>query len=258
MFVAAALGAPSVGTPLACKRAPQAPAPLVETRPAAPLPAGAEVTRDPATGAVRWLRGQDLSHELESDPRFRADQAQGRAEAVARRFVEAYARAFRLEDPARELRLDGIRTEETGRTRVTFAQTWRGYPVLRGVLHVHLDRASRVALVNGDYLPTPAGIDPAPTLSADDACECAATSMGGPTGGRALCDAELVVAADRVGRPRLAWRVRHGPGAVQARETLVDARSGEVLGSLPLSYPMQLPGEPTRMRVVPPTEEEPR
>jgi hypothetical protein len=82
--------------------------------------------------------------------------------------------------------------------------------------------------------------------------------MGGPPGGRALCDAELVVAADRAGRPRLAWRARHGPGVVQARETLVDARSGEVLGSLPLSYPMQLPGEPTRMRVVPPTEEEPR
>lgn len=254
VFGAVVLGAASAATPLACKGAPRAPAGEVgeraETRAvhsAAPLPPGADVTRDPATGAIRWLRGADLSRELESDPNFRADQAEGRAEAVARRFVEAYAGAFRLEDPVHELRLDAIGTDETGRTRVTFAQTWRGHPVLRCVVHVHLDLAGRVVVVNGDYLPTPAGVDPTPTLSADDACERAATSMGSPPGGRALCDAELVVAADREGRPRLVWRARNGPGVVQARETLVDARSGEVLESLPLSYPMTLPGERTRM-----------
>jgi Zn-dependent metalloprotease len=214
------------------------------------LPAGAEVTRDPATGAIRWLRGGDLSRELESDARFRADQAQGRAEAVARRFLEAYAGAFGLDDPARELRLDRIDRDASGRTRVRFAQTWRGIPVLRGVVHVHLDPAHRVALVNGDYLPTPSGLDPKPALSADQARTRAAGD-----GGCAGCDAELVVTTDRDGRPRLAWRVRSGSGGFRAQETLVDARSGDVLASQPLAYPSESPRDPAAAPVAPGTEE---
>jgi hypothetical protein len=203
----------------------------------ATLPTGATLTRDPATGTVRFLKGQNLSRELDGDPLFRAARNSGDAEAVARAFLSAYATVFRLEDPARELALKRIDVDRIGTTHVRFDQSYHGLPIPGGELIVHLDRERRVVLVNGSYVATPSEVDVTPAISADDARMVAARE--GDLGADACnaCATDLVLFAERGAPPRLAWRVAAPAGGIAASERWIDAKSGAPLRSLPVAIP---------------------
>ncbi|RIK92980.1 MAG: hypothetical protein DCC71_24265 [Proteobacteria bacterium] len=193
------------------------------------LPADATLTRDPETGTVRFLRGPDLSRELDADPAFRAARAAGDAEGVARAFLQRYAEPLRLDDPRAELALQRIDVDRIGSTHVRFEQRHRGLPIPGAGLIVHLDRERRVNLVSGSYVATPRDVAAEPALSADAARAAA--------GDCAACAADLVVFAERGRDARLAWRVAPPAERIAGEVLTVDAKSGEVLRREPVSIP---------------------
>lgn len=201
------------------------------------LPPGATLTRDPATGTVRFFKGQNLSRELDGDPLFRAARNAGDAESVARAFLTAYAELFRLDQPNAELTKRRIDVDKIGTTHVRFDQTYRGLPIPGAELIVHLDRERRVVLVNGTTIATPRELDATPSLSADDARGIAARDAGLAADACAACATDLVVFAERGATPRLAWRVAAPAGAIQGGERTIDAQSGALLRNLPAAIP---------------------
>jgi len=195
------------------------------SRGAAALPKGAELTRDPANGTVRFLKGQDLSHDLDADPAFKASRSVGDAEGVARAFVEHFGGLWRLDDVQTELVQHRIDVDRSGACHVRFGQVWHGVPVAGAELVVHLDRERRVVVVSGSYVPTPREVGTTPEIHADAAREVAAREIGGEP--CTACPVELVVFAEGGAAPRLAWRV--APATRRGDEVLVDATSGALL-----------------------------
>lgn len=200
------------------------------------FPSDAQVERDPANGTLRFLAGPDLTRGLEGDPDLRAARAAGDPAAIALAFVAAHAGAFRLARPAEELAVREVRPDRDGRRIVVFDQRWRGVPVLRGELRVHVDAAGRVVVANGATIPTPSDVDTAPRLDAAAARARAAAVLGRACDG---CSTELVIAPAGAGA-RLAWRVGPPPGAL-SDALVIDARDGEVLERVPVA----LPGRPS-------------
>jgi len=201
------------------------------------LPPGSTLTRDPASGTVRFFKGQNLSRELDGDPLFRAARNAGDAESVARAFLAAYAELFRLDQPNAELTKRRIDVDKIGTTHVRFDQTYRGLPIPGAELIVHLDRERRVVLVNGTTIATPRELEVTPALSADDARGIAARDAGLAADACAACATDLVVFAERGATPRLAWRVAAPAGALQGAERTIDAQSGALLRKLPVAIP---------------------
>lgn len=200
------------------------------------LPSDAQVVRDPANGTIRFLAGPDLARGLEGDADLRAARAAGDPAAIALAFVAAHADAFRLARPAEELAVREVRPDRDGRRIVVFDQRWRGVPVLRGELRVHVDGAGRVVVVNGATIPTPSSVDTAPRLDA-----AAARARAADVAGHACddCSAALVIAPAGAGA-RLAWRVGPPPGGL-SDAFVIDARSGALLERVPVV----LPGRPS-------------
>ncbi len=217
---------------------PRNSAPAVAPAPAVaepPLPAGATLTRDPVTGTVLFLKGQNLSRELDVEPMFRASRGAGDAEGVARAFLVTYAPIFRLDQPNEELVVRRIDLDKLGTTHVRFDQLYRGMPIPGAQLIVHLDRDRRVVLVSGKYFATPTGLATTPKLSADDARAIAAQAGGFAEGACAVCPADLVVFAEKRQPMRLAWRVGVPPDSIDALERTIDAEDGTLLRSLPVA-----------------------
>ena len=199
------------------------------------LPRGATLTRDPASGTVLFLKGKDLSRELDLEPVFRAKRNAGDAEGVARAFLAAYAPVFRLAEPNEELVLRRIDLDKNGSTHVRFDQAFRGLPIPGAQLIVHLDRGRRVVLVSGKYIQTPADFAMTPKLSADDARAAAEREGGFAAGACAACAADLVLFAEKNQPPRLAWRVGVPIDSAGALERTIDAENGALLRSLPVA-----------------------
>jgi Zn-dependent metalloprotease len=189
--------------------------------------------RDLATGTVRFLKGENLSAELDGNPTFKASRAAGDSEGVARAFLAHYRTLLRLDDPATELVKRRIDVDRSGASHVRFAQIWRGLDVLGAELIVHLDRERRVVLVNGAYAPTPHSVDTKPSINATQARAAAAKAAGGEP--CSTCPTELVVFADRHASPRLAWRVAPPAGQIHGEEILVAADDSDVLRRLPVA-----------------------
>ena len=184
---------------------------------------------------MRFLKGKDLSRELDLEPMFRATRNAGDAEGVARAFLSAYAPTFRLEDPSTELVLRRIDLDKSGSTHVRFDQRFHDLAIPGAQLIVHLDRDRRVVLVSGRYLPTPDDLVVAPKLSADDARGIAEREGGLAAGACATCAADLVVFAEKHQPLRVAWRVGVPLDSTGALERTIDAESGALLRSVPVA-----------------------
>jgi hypothetical protein len=211
-------------------------APAAPAVPDPPLPAGAELTRDPSNGTVRFLKGQNLSRELDVEPMFTATRNAGDAEGVARAFLTAYEPLFRLDQLDQELVLRRVDVDKNGSSHVRFDQVYRGIPILDAQLIVHLDRNRRVVLVSGKYITTPNGLaDDKPKLTADEARTIAEREGALAAGSCAACDTDLVVFLEKYKAPRLAWRVGVPLDSVGALERTIDAGDGALLRSDPVA-----------------------
>lgn len=70
-----------------------------------PLPAEAQLRRDPRLGTITPLKAPDRSAQLEQNPAFARLQAGGRFGDMARAFIAACQAGFRLTNPADALRV---------------------------------------------------------------------------------------------------------------------------------------------------------
>lgn len=198
----------------------------------AKLTEGAVLKQDPVNQTVRFLRGPDLSQQLDADPAFSAARRAGDPEGVARAFLQHYAELFRLEDPRAELTLQRIDLDRFGTTHVRFEQRIGAYPIPGANLNVHLDRSRRVAMVNGVYVPTPTGFETTAKLSEADARAIATRETGVPCD---ACTVDAVVFAEAALEPRLAWRVVPPADRIDASELILDASDGAVLRRQPVA-----------------------
>lgn len=197
-----------------------------------------EVRLRPDNQTVMQIRGRALERPARVTPQTsEAD----RAEQTARNFLRAHRVLLRLEDPDRELQLERQQHGPTGERHLRFTQVYQGLPVWPAGLSVHLDAQGTVTLVDGAYVPTPAGVAAQPAVTADEAAKLA--KAGVPDGAAAATTApELVVYAPLDGPPRLAWKLDVSVGIFSAWRLAIDAQDGRVLSRVTLVCEANAPG----------------
>ena len=200
------------------------------------LPSDAGLRRDPQRGTVRFLRGANLSQDLERDPAFRALQAADRFAEIALAFLTAYATEFRLVQPEDEMVVASVETDDLGFNRVRLQQRFEGIPVWGAELIVQLDRANHVNLVQGRYIPTPERLGTIPEITGEDALAIASTKLADPESGCPGCRSDLVIFASDNQPPRLAYRVRVTISMTEGWVMIVDAVTGAMLDKLSTVY----------------------
>ncbi len=197
-----------------------------------PLPARAEIRRDPRLGTITFLKAPNLSERLEYATDFAQLQASHQFGALARAFIYAYRTEFRLTQPADELQVQSVETDALGLTHVRLQQTFHGVPVWAAELVVHLNADSQIYLVQGRYIPTPLNLPTDPKLTEQAVLQWAADHLGRPLTGCLTCQVALVIFAAEGKAPRLAYRVLALLTVAEGWELMVDARTGEVLQQL--------------------------
>jgi len=196
------------------------------------FPIPAEIRRDPQRGTIIFLKAPNLSARLERDPDFARLRANKQLGDMARAFLHAYRTDFRLTDPANELQVQAVTTDDLGLTHVRLQQTFQDIAVWAAELIVHLNADARVYLVQGRYIPTPRGLSVEPGLTEQTALQRAADHLGQSLTGCLKCQVALVVFAAEDAAPRLAYRVLALPGLTEGWEVMIDAQTGEVLQEL--------------------------
>ena len=197
-----------------------------------PLPVRAEIRRDPRLGTITFLKAPNLSERLEHDTDFAQLQANRQFGDLARAFIHAHRADFRLTQPADELRVQSVKTDNLGLTHVRLQQTFQDVPVWAAELIVHLNADAQIYLVQGRYIPTPHNLSTDPELTNQAALQRAADHLGKPLAGCLKCQAALVIFAAEGKAPRLAYRVLALLSLAEGWEMMIDARTGTILQQL--------------------------
>jgi len=201
-----------------------------------PFPSDASLRRDPGRGTVRFLKGRNLSRDLEQDEAFRALQAADRFAEIALAFLNAYRTEFGLRQPMVEMRVDSVVTDDLGFKQVRLQQTFAGIPVWGAELIVQIDRDNHVNLVQGSYFRTPVRARTTAELASDEALRIAAASLSGIGPECPRCRSKLVIFASDSNPPRLAYRIIAPISLVEGWAVMVDAMTGIILGKVPMVY----------------------
>jgi Zn-dependent metalloprotease len=203
------------------------------------FPAQAEIRRDPQRGTVTFLKAPNLSQQLEKNRDFTNLQDRKQFAEVTHAFFDAYRAAFRLDQPAQELKVQSVKTDDLGLTHVHLQQVFQNIPVWAAELRVHLDKAAHVYLAQGRYIPTPQGIDTKPALTQQLAIQRATEELSKTAADCQRCQAELVIFAADSKAPRLAYRVLANISLAEGWEIMADAQTGAILQKLPTVVQLQ-------------------
>ncbi len=161
---------------------------------------------------------------------------------LAQSWLETFAPALKLSQPAAELSLSRYGTDELGKRHLRLQQSWQGLPVWANELYVHVDATDQVYAVNGRYAPSPAAIDPAAAridgaaaveqsrahLAAEGRLEAIPAALARLTR-YSQPVSQKAIWIDRLGTPRLVWQVDINASVRDWYTVMVDAVSGEVL-----------------------------
>ena len=178
------------------------------------------------------MKAPNLSEHLEHDTDFAQLQTSKQFEGMARAFIHTYRADFRLTDPANELQVHSVKTDDLGLTHVRLQQTFLNVPVWAAELIVHLNADAQVYLVQGRYISTPHHLSTEPGLTQQTALQRAVDHLGQSLAKCLTCQAELVVFAVEGKAPRLAYRVPVLLSLAEGWEMMIDAQTGEVLQKL--------------------------
>jgi Zn-dependent metalloprotease len=193
------------------------------------LPKDAAIQRNSADGAIRQLKGIDLSLALEQGVHFRELQQNSLEEEIAMCFMQAYSKLFRLDAPHEELQPVVASPDESGFTHVRLRQLYAGLPVRNRELIVHLNAKKQVYLVDGSYHPTPSGLETTPRISSQRATETAREALAWDNKMRRGYRTQVAVYVDRQNHTLLAYQVIAYKGTADDWEIWVDANTGEIL-----------------------------
>ncbi len=174
-----------------------------------------------------FLKGENLSAGLADDPAFKQLQDNKEYARIARRFAASRADEWGIKDPAKELTLHSVRTDELNTTHVALQQMYRHIPVWNRGVTVHINPSGQVYLVQGRLIPTPEGLNTVPGTGPGEAMAAVGKALPDDAD-CAACQAEGVIFVSADG-PRMAYRVVATPGLSQRRIFFVDAGTGEIL-----------------------------
>lgn len=193
---------------------------------AAPPPSGfpsdAVVRYDPTRKTILRSEAKDI---LQSVP---AAQALARTDPAAAvlLFVAANRQAFRVSNPAVELRVRSIEPDELGFRHVRMAQFFHGLEVVQCELLFHFNRERALYLITGSYIATPRLETLQPKLSPALAARAAAKELKVPP---ADWPAKLKIWPGPGGAGLLAFEVQASIAIDQAWRIFIDANSGKIL-----------------------------
>ncbi len=146
---------------------------------------------------------------------------------------------FGLRGSEAELQVSGERTDELGGRHVSYAQTYRGVPGLRGHAAGPLQRDGELTSVNGNVIPE-IRVNPDPTRTAAEAAAAAIAAVGADNAGRdvyARSGLLMVYRTDLArgieGENHLTYQIEVGNGADIREFVYVDAHSGKIVDRLP-------------------------
>lgn len=190
------------------------------------------VGRDPVSQRVRRLAGS-ATHPL-------TPASNASATAISRSFINRYAEAFGVSDPAGELVEIAHEQGIDGTSVIKYQQQINGVPVLAGEIAVQLDDQGSILGATGESLTSAPGIvdttpsvDPGVALvtalqltSKYDQVEVSELQPGPPA---LLVYDPILIGADDASSPHLVWQieVRTAIGDIQ-RLVLIDAHTGGV------------------------------
>jgi bacillolysin len=181
---------------------------------------GAKLSISPATGTARFMRAPRGKALGVAGAQKRADHAMA--------FLKANGNAFGLRDATTELKLQGVREDKLGDSRVSYLQSYRGVPVFGASLAVHYDKQGNLKAVNGVVVPD-ITLDTVPRTSQAQAGAVALKQVKGSD--VAVRGTRLLVFREGLlkgvpGANHLAYEVEVGNGTNVREFVYVDANNG--------------------------------
>lgn len=197
-----------------------------------PFPTDAQVRYDAKNKTVTFLKARNLSESLEQDTHFRELQAANQFSEIALTFIAAYRSRFQLQQPAQELTVQLVTTDDLGLTHIRLQQVFADLPVWSAELNVHLDRSNHVYLIQGRYIPTPSLLSTTPQITPEGAVQRAAAHLSLQSGCPG-CRADLLIFPSADANPRLAYGVAVPVSLAEGWNIFVDAENGAILQKIP-------------------------
>lgn len=200
------------------------------------LPADAVIRRDVKNETIIFLRGGNLSQELEKEECFGYLRSQNLLTEIALAFLTAHRSDFKLVRPEEELSVSSVITDDLGLKHVRFKQVFQGISVWSSEIIVHLNQTNQVYLTQGRYVPTPESAVIRPGLNEAKAFRIVAEDLKNIGPDCRNCRSELTLFPLKEGIPRLAYRVLATPSLIEGWEYFIDAETGDILEKLTTVY----------------------
>ncbi len=192
-----------------------------------------DIRRNNRTDTVTRVAGQNLSSVIEEESDYQSLQAVDDYENMASAFLNRHREEFRLFDPASELSVTRVQSDDLGFHQVRFSQRYQDLVVLDAELIVHFDRDGHIYLAQGIYIPTPDYLSRTPNLSEDEAKEQLGAELGDSF---VINEGHLVIFPTDDGLSRLAYEFVVRRSAVEGQRIIVDANDGATLRTTPTVF----------------------
>jgi len=153
-------------------------------------------------------------------------------------FLSRQGSMFGIEDSESELRVTNTFVDRLGHRHTALAQTYRGVPVLGGLLRLHEGSDGRVHAVNGLFIPG-IDLDPTPTVPSAKARTAAFNILADEisvfdlpwleTNAPTLMVLRMNLARGVPGRDHLVWEIEVSDGAAIREILYLDAHHGKII-----------------------------
>ena len=192
-----------------------------------------DIRRNSRTDTVTRVRGQNLSSTIEEESGYQSLQAVNAYDDMASAFLNRYREEFRLLDPASELSVTRVQSDNLGFHQVRFSQQYQDIVVLDAELIVHFNRDGHIYLAQGIYIPTPDHLSLTPNLSKSEAKEQLSAELGEDF---VVDDGLLVIFPTDDGFSRLAYEFVVRRSVVEGQRVILDANDGATLRTTPTVF----------------------
>ena len=175
---------------------------------------------------------------------------EGSFEAAAEKGIDAQVQDYLaavqpvlgLKNPAEELAVRNVETDQLGYSHVRFQQAWKGVPVYGAEAILHKNKQA-FYLFNGRFFPTPEISDVTPSVTAATAADLALSHVSAFTKVKNLTPMEMKLAGgeqavtelvvyhvdQKSDAAHLAWHVTVVPNITARYSYFIDAKTGDVL-----------------------------
>ncbi len=192
-----------------------------------------DIRRNTRNDTVTRVTGQNLSSAIEEESDYQSLQAVDDYENMASAFLNRHREEFRLFDPASELSVTRVQSDDLGFHQVRFSQRYQDLVVLDAELIVHFDRDGHIYLAQGIYIPTPHHLSLTPNLSENEAKKQLSAELGEDF---VINEGHLVIFPTDDGLSRLAYEFEVRRSVVEGQRVVVDANDGTTLRTTPTVF----------------------